>query len=103
MAKSLDPSYNQIPFLVVIGVPDKTALFRVINKLKDKEIGYSVFSEPDDNLGLTAVATVPLTQEQRRVLSNYGLWKYAEPAVPAPNLFLNFEGGLHPHENMRAD
>ena len=32
MAKSLDPSYNQIPFLVVIGVPDKTALFRVINK-----------------------------------------------------------------------
>jgi len=101
MAKGLDPSYDQIPHLVVIGVPDKTALLRVINKLKDKEIGYSVFSEPDDNLGLTAVATVPLTQEQRRVLSNYGLWRHAE-AAPAPNLFLKFEGGYPIQDRIGA-
>jgi len=82
MAKRLPSDYGQIPFLVLIGVPDKAALFRVINKLNDNAIGHEVFYEPDDNLGLTAVATYPLTQEQRRCLSNYRLWR--NDVAPAP-------------------
>ena len=65
----------EIPYCIVIGVPDKTAIFRVVEKLKSNDIGHQVFYEPDDNMGLSAVATVPLAQEQRRVLSNYGIWK----------------------------
>ena len=82
MAKRLPIDYDQIPNLVLIGVPDKAALFRVINKLNDNAIGHEVFYEPDDNLGLTAVATYPLTQEQRRALSNYRLWR--NDVAPAP-------------------
>src|SRR5208282_2678403 len=79
-----DPSL--IPALILIGVPDKAALFRVINKLNDSAIGHEVFYEPDDNLGLTAIATEPLTQEQRRTLSNYRLWR--NDVAPAPTYML---------------
>lgn len=66
---------DETPSVVVIGVIDKNALFRVVEKLRSNEIGHQVFYEPDFNMGLSAVATVPLEQEQRRVLSNYKIWK----------------------------
>jgi hypothetical protein len=66
---------DEIPSVVVIGVPDKTALFQVIERLRANSIGHEVFYEPDFNMGLSAVATVPLEQAQRRVLSNYRIWK----------------------------
>jgi hypothetical protein len=75
VARRLPPEYEETPNLVLIGVPDKTELFRVVEKLKFHEIDHQVFYEPDDNMGLSAVATVPLIQEQRRPLSNYQTWK----------------------------
>ena len=63
------------PSLVLIGVPDKKALKKVISKLRLNSIEFSAFDEPDDDLGLTAVATVPLTEEQRAILQQYKLWK----------------------------
>lgn len=71
----LPQNLDETPSCIVIGVPDKTALFRVIEKLRAHEIGHEVFYEPDFNMGLSAVATVPLGQEQRRALSNYRLWR----------------------------
>lgn len=75
VARRLPKDFHEIPYLVLIGVPDKNALFRVVQKLQTNDIGHQVFYEPDDNMGLSAVATVPLSQEQRKVLSNYRLWK----------------------------
>jgi hypothetical protein len=66
---------DETPSCIVIGVPDKTALFRVIEKLSKNDIAHHTFYEPDFNMGLSAVATAPLEQEQRRVLSNYKLWR----------------------------
>jgi hypothetical protein len=74
MASRLDQSHEQPPYCVVIGVPDKTALFRVIAKLKTSDICHRHFYEPDGNMGLSAVATAPLLPGQRRALSNYRLW-----------------------------
>jgi hypothetical protein len=71
---------DETPSCIVIGVPDKTALFRVIEKLRKHDIQHEVFYEPDFGMGLSAVATVPLEQAQRRCLSNYRLWR--EPDVP---------------------
>jgi len=68
------------PSCIVIGVPDKQALFRVIEKLRANGIAHELFYEPDFDMGLSAVATVPLEQAQRRVLSNYRLWR--EPNAP---------------------
>jgi hypothetical protein len=66
---------DDIPSCIVIGVPDKNALLRVTEKLRKHDIAHHTFYEPDFNMGLSAVATVPLEQEQRRFLSNYKLWK----------------------------
>ena len=63
------------PSCIVIGVPDKQALSRVIEKLRTNDIHHHVFHEPDFDMGLSAVATAPLEQSQRRMLSNYRLWR----------------------------
>jgi len=62
-------------------VPDKTALYRVVEKLHKHDIRHQAFHEPDFDMGLSAVATAPLAQEQRRLLSNYRLWKEQTNAV----------------------
>lgn len=69
---------DETPSCIVIGVPDKSALFRVVEKLRRHDIGHQVFYEPDFNMGLSAIATVPLEQGQRRCLSNYRLWREPE-------------------------
>lgn len=75
MASALPQSIDgATPSIVLIGVPNKPALERVINKLIDNQIDFSDFHEPDYDLGLTAVATVPVTEEQRAILQNYKLW-----------------------------
>lgn len=62
------------PSIVLIGVPDKKSLDRVIKKLIDNRIDFSDFYEPDHDMGLSAVATVPVTEEQRIILHGYRLW-----------------------------
>jgi hypothetical protein len=69
------------PSCITIGVPDKTSLFRVIEKLRSHGISHQVFYEPDFNMGLSAVATAPLGDDQRRYLSNYRLWRQAAVEV----------------------
>ena len=76
MARRLsNQNLDETPSCVVIGVPDKAALFRVVEKLRKYDIGHQVFYEPDFNMGLSAVATVPIEGQQRRALSNYRIWQ----------------------------
>lgn len=65
---------HECPNVVYIGVPDKRALEKVMRKLRDNQIPHVRFDEPDFDYGLTAVATIPISGEQREVLSNYRLW-----------------------------
>lgn len=65
-----------IPSIVLIGVPNKKALERVIQKLRINNIEYTSFFEPDWEMGLSAVATSPnLSDEQRNALRNYSIWR----------------------------
>lgn len=83
MAFTLPQSVDDLPpSIVLIGVPNKSALERVIQKLQDNSIDHSPFYEPDGDEGLTAVATVPLTEEQRAVLRNYRLWNEGNLLLP---------------------
>ena len=67
---------TSIPSIVLIGVPNKKALERVIQKLKFNNIDHTPFYEPDWDMGLSAVATSPnLTYEQRSALKNYSIWR----------------------------
>lgn len=70
MAVNYRPS-ETIPNLVWIGVPNKTSLQKTLKKLKDNQIPHFQYVEPDDNLGLTAIATVPIQGSIRDVLYNY--------------------------------
>lgn len=74
MASKLSTGFQDTPSIVLIGVSDKKALEKVIDKLIDNGIGFSDFYEPDGGVGLSAVATVPVTGAQRDVLRNYRLW-----------------------------
>jgi hypothetical protein len=66
---------GDIPSVVLIGVPHQKALERVLKKLRDHSIEHSCFVEPDFDMGLSAVATIPLGPEQRSILKNYEPWK----------------------------
>jgi hypothetical protein len=68
-------SHTTTPSVVLVGVPDKSALEAVIERLQRYGIDYEAFYEPDFDLGLTAVATYPITnKKQRRALGTYKLW-----------------------------
>lgn len=64
-----------IPNIVLIGVPTKSSLLRVEKKLIDHAIDHVAWEEPDYDFGLTALATVPLTREQKKPLANYCVWQ----------------------------
>jgi hypothetical protein len=65
----------EVPFLIVIGVPDKPALEVVIERLRRYNIDHEAYYEPDHDMGLTAVATVPVTRRKhRKALLVYKLW-----------------------------
>jgi len=67
--------WPEVPFLIVIGVPDKPALEAVIERLQRYGIDHEAYSEPDNDMGLTAVATVPITRRKhRKALLIYKLW-----------------------------
>lgn len=82
MAAQLPNGLQETPSIVLIGVPDKKALERVINKLIAHSIDFSDFYETDNDIGLSAVATVPLTEEQREALRNYKLWNISTFNTP---------------------
>jgi hypothetical protein len=63
-----------IPNIVLIGVPDIVGLQRVERKLADNGIPHVSWHEPDGDMGFTAIATIPLTAEEKKCLSNYRLW-----------------------------
>lgn len=71
---------SAIPSTVVIGVPNQKALHRVIKKLELNNITYESFHEPDWDLGLTSVATVPLSESQRSILKDYSIWRESNNA-----------------------
>ena len=75
------PRHNKTttPSIVLVGVPHKTALERVIQKLQLNNINHTPFIEPDWDMGLSAVATTPnLTEEQHNALKNYNIWREQE-------------------------
>jgi hypothetical protein len=74
MASRLD-GCSETPSLVLIGVPDKDALEAVIARLQRYGIECEAFYEPDFDLGLTAVATYPITNKKLRgAMGVYRLW-----------------------------
>lgn len=64
-----------IPNIIVIGVQSKIHLEKVRSKLEANGLNYYAWHEPDSDMGLTSIATVPLDREEKLVLSKYRLWQ----------------------------
>ncbi len=69
------PSKHNYPNIILIGVPDRRALDRVQKKLALNSIPHYCWTEPDNNLGFTAIATIPLRPDEKIPLANYRLWR----------------------------
>jgi hypothetical protein len=72
------------PNIIVIGVPNLDSLNRVLGKLTAKKIPHHAWVEPDNDLGFTAIATVPIDGAERAALANYRLWKETRPCSSNP-------------------
>ena len=84
MARQFPNNSQEIPSIVVIGVPDRAALRDVMERLVRYDIRFAAFYEPDFGMGLSAISTVPLSKKQKYALSRYPLWEpkvYADDAL----------------------
>jgi len=81
-----------IPSLVMIGIPHEKSMNRVIAKLKEHQLAHFKWNDPDFKIGVTAIATVPLSPKDKDLLRNYRLWSYSPGAAQAACL-LTQDGG----------
>ena len=70
------PNNTEIPSIVVIGVPNQAALRDVMERLVRYNIRFAAFYEPDGDMGLSAISTIPLSKKQKYALSRYPLWEH---------------------------
>lgn len=76
-----------IPAIVGIGVPHQRSMDRVREKLRTCGVDHYEWSDPDfPGLGVTSIATFPLSGEARKVLANYRLYDPRANGVGAPAL-----------------
>jgi hypothetical protein len=65
-----------IPNIILIGLPNISALRRAEAKLCANGIPHYAWSEPDYDFGFTAIATTPIHGEQRKALANYRVYSF---------------------------
>jgi len=63
--------------LVVLTVRDQIELAQMIDRLAAINVRCAAFYEPDDDLGLTAICTEPISDQRRRFFRHYPLWSAA--------------------------
>ena len=64
-----------IPNIVLIGLPNVSALNRALAKIKAANILHYAWIEPDYDFGFTAIATAPISGEKRKALANYRVYR----------------------------
>ena len=74
---------DDVPNVIVIGVPDATALHEACALLSACVIAHWTWTEPDEKMGLgfTAITTEPIVGDRRKPLSHYRLWKPNAPVA----------------------
>lgn len=75
MAVDHHDGWSGIPSIIVIGMPDEAALYRVLAKFSATKI-MCPWRDPNyPELGLIAICTVPLSQQERAALACYRIYK----------------------------
>jgi hypothetical protein len=63
--------------VILFGTKNQEDLEKCLDKYK-KELNCYPFYEPYKNIGLTAFATEPISEDQRKLFKQYQLWKPQE-------------------------
>lgn len=66
---------NEIKSLVLCEVANERELLKAQAKLKRRGIDLVLFLEPDIGNQATALATLPLNDNQRKLMSKFKLWR----------------------------
>jgi len=69
-----------IPNIVLIGVPNVAALKEACALLSANQIPHWSWTEPDFNLGFTAICTAAISGSERLCLAHYRTWKPVFPS-----------------------
>ena len=72
--KFTNPS-NEPNSLIVIGIRNKEQLLKAMSFLEKNNITYESFSEPSWDYGLTAFASQPILETDRKVFKSFQLWR----------------------------
>lgn len=70
-----NPQQTEPSSIVMIAVKNQSQLTKAAHYLSEVGIKTVSFIEPDWDYGLTAIATEPLTLEQRSLLRRFQCWK----------------------------
>ena len=80
VARTLLPSGDEHPHLVLCGVKSEHHLHRVLRHLERIEVAFRPFFDTDLDSQLTAIATEPVRGEQRSRFRRYQCLREKEPA-----------------------
>jgi hypothetical protein len=61
--------------IVMIGIKNKEKLLQVEHYLKTNDVDYSMFFEPDFDMGESAIATRPMRGNERKLFKKFQLYK----------------------------
>lgn len=67
-------TYQQTSSIVLLQIPSRDELEVELKKIQSIGITCASFTEPYDDMGLTAFATMPVTEEKRHLFKPYTLW-----------------------------
>lgn len=66
--------YQQTSSIIIFQIPDEQTLKKELKYIESLGIQCASFYEPYDNTGITAFATLPITEDKRHFFKNYPLW-----------------------------
>jgi len=66
---------GEIPHLVLLDANNEEHLEDIADFLKQHEIRFHKFYEPDNDMGYSSITTEPLTAERKKKLSNFKMWR----------------------------
>lgn len=76
-------------------MPNTAALLCVKSKLEANRVPHFCWIEPDYDFGFTAIATAPLSAEQKAVLANYRLLSHHSSGTAKAACGVTADGGAN--------
>ena len=74
-ALTIENKPEQISSFCLLQAKDENDLLKISEKLKMKDINFTIFNEPDYNTGYTAIAVGPIYGEDRKFFKKFKFYK----------------------------